>query len=177
MYISIRRGLVVRISAFHAGGPGSIPGVGMLFLFYLRNSFFYIFLQQNRQTLANAILLTLVRSDLVVRISLFYAGDSDLMPWYRNYFYFCSNQEILFSYVYNRKDKQCEHYIIIQVRRGLVVRISAFHAGGPGSIPGVGMIFFWFWNKNEQCINQDKFFQNKSLKHVYFHSIYAKVYI
>ena len=29
---SIRRGLVVRISAFHAGGPGSIPGVGILFL-------------------------------------------------------------------------------------------------------------------------------------------------
>ena len=28
------------------------------------------------------------------------------------------------------------------VRRGLVVRISAFHAGGPGSIPGVGSPFF-----------------------------------
>jgi hypothetical protein len=27
-YRCIRRGLVVRISAFHAGGPGSIPGVG-----------------------------------------------------------------------------------------------------------------------------------------------------
>ena len=33
----IRRGLVVRISAFHAGGPGSIPGVGILFFFLLRN--------------------------------------------------------------------------------------------------------------------------------------------
>jgi hypothetical protein len=32
-YKCIRRGLVVRISAFHAGGPGSIPGVGMLFFF------------------------------------------------------------------------------------------------------------------------------------------------
>ena len=31
-YQCIRRGLVVRISAFHAGGPGSIPGVGILFL-------------------------------------------------------------------------------------------------------------------------------------------------
>ncbi len=28
------------------------------------------------------------------------------------------------------------------IRRGLVVRISAFHAGGPGSIPGVGILFF-----------------------------------
>ena len=28
------------------------------------------------------------------------------------------------------------------IRRGLVVRISAFHAGGPGSIPGVGIRFF-----------------------------------
>lgn len=26
-------GLVVRIPAFHAGGPGSIPGVGILLLF------------------------------------------------------------------------------------------------------------------------------------------------
>ena len=25
---------------------------------------------------------------------------------------------------------------------GLVVRILAFHAGGPGSIPGVGRVFF-----------------------------------
>ena len=32
----IRRGLVVRISAFHAGGPGSIPGVGTL-IFYPKN--------------------------------------------------------------------------------------------------------------------------------------------
>ena len=31
---------------------------------------------------------------------------------------------------------------IIDIRRGLVVRISAFHAGGPGSIPGVGIHFF-----------------------------------
>ena len=34
-------------------------------------------------------------------------------------------------------------YIVYQcIRRGLVVRISAFHAGGPGSIPGVGIPFF-----------------------------------
>ena len=26
---------------------------------------------------------------------------------------------------------------------GLVVRIPAFHAGGPGSIPGVGKFFFF----------------------------------
>ena len=31
---------------------------------------------------------------------------------------------------------------LIDIRRGLVVRISAFHAGGPGSIPGVGIPFF-----------------------------------
>ena len=30
---------------------------------------------------------------------------------------------------------------------GLVVRIPAFHAGGPGSIPGVGNIFFIANNK------------------------------
>ena len=30
------------------------------------------------------------------------------------------------------------------IRRGLVVRISAFHAGGLGSIPGVGIPFFFF---------------------------------
>jgi hypothetical protein len=29
------------------------------------------------------------------------------------------------------------------IRRGLVVRISAFHAGGPGSIPGVGIYTFF----------------------------------
>ena len=35
VYRCIRRGLVVRISAFHAGGPGSIPGVGRPPLFFL----------------------------------------------------------------------------------------------------------------------------------------------
>ena len=29
----IRYGLVVRISAFHAEGPGSIPGVGVFLIF------------------------------------------------------------------------------------------------------------------------------------------------
>ena len=28
MYVGVPYGLVVRIPAFHAGGPGSIPGVG-----------------------------------------------------------------------------------------------------------------------------------------------------
>ncbi len=37
-------------------------------------------------------------------------------------------------------------YKLLQcIRRGLVVRISAFHAGGPGSIPGVGILFFFFF--------------------------------
>jgi hypothetical protein len=33
IYSQIPYGLVVRIPASHAGGPGSIPGVGDLFLF------------------------------------------------------------------------------------------------------------------------------------------------
>ena len=36
------------------------------------------------------------------------------------------------------------HYcpiVVIDVPYGLVVRIPAFHAGGPGSIPGVGELF------------------------------------
>ena len=33
-----------------------------------------------------------------------------------------------------------------KVPYGLVVRILAFHAGGPGSIPGVGRIVFVFLN-------------------------------
>ncbi len=41
LYRCIRRGLVVRISAFHAGGPGSIPGVGILFFFLLTLFFIY----------------------------------------------------------------------------------------------------------------------------------------
>ncbi len=31
------------------------------------------------------------------------------------------------------------------VRHGLVVRISGSHPGGPGSIPGVGNLFFTFF--------------------------------
>ena len=31
---------------------------------------------------------------------------------------------------------------------GLVVRIPAFHAGGPGSIPGVGAYILYFLKKN-----------------------------
>ena len=30
--------------------------------------------------------------------------------------------------------------------RGLAVRISGFHPGGPGSIPGVGNPFYWWMN-------------------------------
>ena len=33
-------GLVVRIPAFHVGGPGSIPGVGTQFLFRQSNPFY-----------------------------------------------------------------------------------------------------------------------------------------
>ncbi len=35
--ISLPYGLVVRILAFHAGGPGSIPGVGKIFLIHFQN--------------------------------------------------------------------------------------------------------------------------------------------
>ncbi len=43
-------------------------------------------------------------------------------------------------------DYSSQKYIVYIIRRlqlpyGLVVRIPAFHAGGPGSIPGVGNIF------------------------------------
>ena len=41
----------------------------------------------------------------------------------------------------NKSSKSSKKHCI---RRGLVVRISAFHAGGPGSIPGVGIVFFSF---------------------------------
>ncbi len=34
--VRIPYGLVVRILAFHAGGPGSIPGVGRFFEIYLK---------------------------------------------------------------------------------------------------------------------------------------------
>ena len=36
-------------------------------------------------------------------------------------------------------------YPINNIPYGLVVRIPAFHAGGPGSIPGVGKFFFNFF--------------------------------
>ncbi len=32
----------------------------------------------------------------------------------------------------------------MQIRHGLVVRISGSHPGGPGSIPGVGNLFVMF---------------------------------
>ena len=33
-YVIIRYGLVVRISGSHPGGPGSIPGIGKMFLYF-----------------------------------------------------------------------------------------------------------------------------------------------
>jgi hypothetical protein len=54
--------------------------------------------------------------------------------------------------VFNIINKTC----YLQVPYGLVVRIPAFHAGGPGSIPGVGRLFckfFFIINK----INSHKF--------------------
>ncbi len=46
----------------------------------------------------------------------------------------------------NQNEKIClEIRLAINViPYGLVVRILAFHAGGPGSIPGVGRFFFTF---------------------------------
>ena len=41
--IYIRYGLVVRISAFHAEGPGSIPGVGIFYTIYIKIIFLMIF--------------------------------------------------------------------------------------------------------------------------------------
>ncbi len=40
----------------------------------------------------------------------------------------------------------CRHGI----RYGLVVRISGFHPGGPGSIPGIGKILFHFASSGPQ---------------------------
>ncbi len=34
---------------------------------------------------------------------------------------------------------------IVYLPYGLVVRIPAFHAGGPGSIPGVGILLFYVY--------------------------------
>ena len=34
-------GLAVRIPGFHPGGPGSTPGMGTLYLFFLNMYFFY----------------------------------------------------------------------------------------------------------------------------------------
>ena len=34
---------------------------------------------------------------------------------------------------------------------GLVVRIPGFHPGGPGSIPGVGIPFFFQHNRQSMC--------------------------
>ena len=36
------------------------------------------------------------------------------------------------------------------LRYGLVVRISGFHPGGSGSIPGTGIVLVPFWRKNKQ---------------------------
>ena len=50
---------------------------------------------------------------------------------------------------------------------GLVVRIPAFHAGGPGSIPGVGRLFIWDhcfllshmkWKRIGLCLNYPLYF-------------------
>ncbi len=46
------------------------------------------------------------------------------------------------SKIKDEPSKSSMYYLVICIRRGLVVRISAFHAGGPGSIPGVGILFF-----------------------------------
>jgi hypothetical protein len=49
---------------------------------------------------------------------------------------------------------------------GLVVRILAFHAGGPGSIPGVGRIFCilisYFFALNLDKLVYDKFFLSRA---------------
>ena len=46
--------------------------------------------------------------------------------------YFLGNHQCL------KKANHCTYRYLLNVPCGLVVRIPAFHAGGPGSIPGVG---------------------------------------
>ena len=59
---SIRRGLVVRISAFHAGGPGSIPGVGKLL---------FVFVASKAVRLAPSVVNSRVRSNHITSDVLF----------------------------------------------------------------------------------------------------------
>ena len=42
---------------------------------------------------------------------------------------------------YSIQGRSTEPLSLVFIPYGLVVRIPAFHAGGPGSIPGVGGVF------------------------------------
>ena len=55
-----------------------------------------------------------------------------------------NNEDTISTKAKDIPTKSGMYYLMICIRRGLVVRISAFHAGGPGSIPGVGILFFCF---------------------------------
>ena len=48
--------------------------------------------------------------------------------------------------------------MLTPIPRGLMARIPGFHPGGPGSIPGVGVIFFSFLLKSELFYDFSSFF-------------------
>ena len=57
-----------------------------------------------------------------------------------------NDEDMIPSKVKDVSSRTSMYYLFIYIRRGLVVRISAFHAGGPGSIPGVGIYLFVFFS-------------------------------
>ena len=50
--------------------------------------------------------------------------------------------EMIHVTIYNESHIDIFHLLQSNISRGLVVRIAASHPGGPGSIPGLGMLFW-----------------------------------
>ena len=95
-------GLVVRIPAFHAGGPGSIPGVGTHILYhtiiamsYFQHILLYIFIKSNHIAICPVTPITFdvysISDPIHYRISLTYCLDVEnkvanshivFIPWY-----------------------------------------------------------------------------------------------
>ena len=74
----------------------------------------------------------------------------------------------------SEKNNISKHFITVynRIPYGLVVRILAFHAGGPGSIPGVGKFYFIFYDHfNNVIISFLPFYSNINHTNLYIHKI------
>ena len=127
--------LTARIPGSHPGGPGSTPGVGISFCYYLYTACPWSCLSKSECLRSQSI--TIPRS-LTARIPGSHPGGPGSTPGVGISFCYYLYTACPWSCL---SKSECLRSQSITIPRSLTARIPGSHPGGPGSTPGVGISF------------------------------------